>query len=65
MYLYVRNRARRMCFLEYCLIIIYYDFAILLQRFFEKYPSKAKNKSSNNNIDLSNLHYHRYKPFRL
>ena len=26
-------------------------------RFFEKYPSKAKIKSSNNNI-LSNLHYH-------
>ena len=36
-------------------------------RFFEKYPSKANIKhSNNNNIDLSNLHYHIhvYKPFR-
>ena len=30
MYLYVMNKARIKCFLEYCLIVIYCDVAILL-----------------------------------
>ena len=30
MYLYVMNKARIKCFLEYCLIVIYCDFANLL-----------------------------------